>query len=242
MSIIDFHAHILPELDDGSTSAERSLQMYQLSIKQGVDYILATPHFYALQDRIETFLEKREASYIKLQNRLQQAESEEQGFSSAGCKIIPGAEVAYFPGISEAEKLSMLTVQNTNLLLLELPFAEWKETIYKEVESLIQDRKMTVMLAHFERYLHVYHKKYMQELMELPAYIQINAGSLTDWRRRRGTLKLIEKSSSFVLGSDMHGMTHRPPNLGEGRLVLQKKCGSKILECSDTIGKRLLFN
>lgn len=241
MRIVDFHAHILPEIDDGSTSAEKSLQMYQLSKQQGVDCILATPHFYALQDRMETFLERREASYVKLQNRLQQAEAEEPHFSSAECQIFPGAEVAYFPGISDAEKLSMLTVQNTSLLLLELPFTEWKDAIYKEVETLIQDRKMTVMLAHFERYLRVYPKKWIQELLALPVCIQINAGSLTDWKRRRGTLKLIEHSSSFVLGSDMHGMSHRPPNLCEGREILQKKYGCSILEQSDRTGNCLLL-
>ena len=57
--IIDFHTHILPGIDDGSRDADTSCRMLEMAVEQGVDMIVATPHFYASRDRVEHFLEKR---------------------------------------------------------------------------------------------------------------------------------------------------------------------------------------
>lgn len=43
--VIDFHSHVLPEIDDGSKSAEESLQMLKASSGQGITHMAATPRF-----------------------------------------------------------------------------------------------------------------------------------------------------------------------------------------------------
>ena len=45
--MIDFHSHILPEMDDGSKDAKMSLAMLQMEREQGVTEVVFTPHFYA---------------------------------------------------------------------------------------------------------------------------------------------------------------------------------------------------
>lgn len=55
MSVIDFHSHVLPRIDDGSHSSEESLGMLQISASQGIDVMAATSHFYATEDRISSF-------------------------------------------------------------------------------------------------------------------------------------------------------------------------------------------
>ena len=50
MSVIDFHSHVLPGIDDGSRNSEESLGMLQLSASQGIDVMAATSHFYGRQD------------------------------------------------------------------------------------------------------------------------------------------------------------------------------------------------
>ena len=45
--MIDWHSHVLPQMDDGSKSAEESLAMLKMQSEQGVDTVIATPHFYA---------------------------------------------------------------------------------------------------------------------------------------------------------------------------------------------------
>ena len=54
--MVDFHSHILPEMDDGADSVDTSLAMLRESFRQGVDLICATPHFYADEEDPKSFL------------------------------------------------------------------------------------------------------------------------------------------------------------------------------------------
>ena len=62
----DFHAHLLPEIDDGSDSVTTSMGMLQLWREQGIERICCTPHFYASSDRPARFLARRQEAYEKL--------------------------------------------------------------------------------------------------------------------------------------------------------------------------------
>ena len=42
---IDMHCHILPGVDDGSSSIEESIQMGKLAYENGIDTIICTPHY-----------------------------------------------------------------------------------------------------------------------------------------------------------------------------------------------------
>ena len=42
--IIDVHAHVIPEVDDGSREMEESLEMLKMAAEQGVCAVIATPH------------------------------------------------------------------------------------------------------------------------------------------------------------------------------------------------------
>ena len=43
---VDFHSHILPGVDDGAKSVDESIDMLLLEKEQGIDVVVATPHFY----------------------------------------------------------------------------------------------------------------------------------------------------------------------------------------------------
>ena len=83
-------------------------------------------------------------------------------------------------------------------------------------------------------------KKWIEELLEMPLYVQINAESLLGWRRRRPLIKLFEKGQAHFLGSDCHRVERREPNLGKGRAVLEKKLGKAFINAMDDRGSRLL--
>ena len=129
MVVIDFHSHVLPGIDDGSRNIETSIEMLRLSRNAGVDRMIATPHFYADEDRIEHFLEKREHAY---QSLIEAVTTEN---ISDTPQLLLGAEVAFFDGIGDADKVDRLTIQGTELLLLEMPFRTWTDEDLLQVKS-----------------------------------------------------------------------------------------------------------
>lgn len=237
MSVIDFHSHVLPRIDDGSHSSEESLGMLQISASQGIDIMAATSHFYATEDRISSFLERRKRSEERLKEQIDQQLTQQENLP----KMVMGSEVAFFSGISRAERLEELTYEGTNLLLLEMPFSKWGKSDIEEVSYIIEHRELRVMLAHLERFLAIPgNKKWIYELMELPVYVQINAGSFERWGERRQIAKMLKKKGMIFLGSDCHGLHHRKPNLKEGRDALLKMMGSAFMDEMDEAAARLL--
>lgn len=237
MSVIDFHSHVLPGIDDGSRNSEESLGMLQLSASQGIDIMAATSHFYATEDRISSFLDRRKYSQERLRNRMNQKLTEGTSLP----RLIMGSEVAFFTGISRAERLEELTYEGTNLLLLEMPFTKWGKAEIEEVNYIIERRELRVLLAHLERFLMIPgNKKWVYELMELPVYVQINAGSFERWGVRRQISKMIKKKGMIFLGSDCHGIHHRVPNLNQGREALEKMMGRDFLNEMDKNAAKLL--
>lgn len=231
MAIIDFHSHVLPGIDDGSHDVSMSYQMLRLSAEQGVEVVNATPHFYASRDRIERFLDRRRRAYEQLSEVL----------TPELPQLHLGAEVAFFSGISEADRMESLCLEGTDVLLLELPFRPWSEKDLGEVEVLIDVRGFRVVLAHLERYFLIReNRNYISRLLELPLQVQINAGSLLEWRRRSRVLHLFREGQAHLLGSDCHNLTDRAPNLTAGRQVLAKKLGQECLDRVDAAGARLL--
>lgn len=231
MAIIDFHSHVLPGIDDGSHDVSMSYQMLRQSAEQGVEIVNATPHFYASRDRIERFLNRRSRAL----DRLSEVLTDELP------RLHLGAEVAFFSGISTADRIESLCLEGTEVLLLELPFRPWTERDLEEVENLIRVRGFQLVLAHLERYLLIReNRNYISRLLELPLQVQINAGSLLEWRRRGKVIQLFREGQAHLLGSDCHNLTDRPPNLAAGRAMLAKKAGQECLARVDAAGARLL--
>ena len=83
-------------------------------------------------------------------------------------------------------------------------------------------------------------KEYIEELMSLPVTIQINAESLSDWKQSHTLIKMFKRGQAHILGSDCHGIHHRPPNLMEGRQILGKKAGEACIRRLDEYGMDLL--
>ena len=67
--MIDIHAHILPDLDDGSEDMEESLEMAELAVESGVEIMTATPHSNQMgrfenfqSEQLQTAFEERKDS------------------------------------------------------------------------------------------------------------------------------------------------------------------------------------
>lgn len=230
--MIDFHSHILPQMDDGSNDVNESLQMLKLSYNMGIDTMISTSHYYVEHESIDAFLKKREEAYRLLMSNINGAD--------ALPNILLGAEVAFFTGISREKDISRLCIENTNCLLLEMPFCCWSSLIIKEVQGLTT-RGITPIIAHIEKFFPYQHKaNRIDELLNLDVLVQANAESIIQKECRRLVLKMIRNGTVHLLGSDCHNMLDRPPNLEYACKMIEKKLGSRFLKEMDHNGRRCL--
>lgn len=218
--VADFHSHILPAVDDGSSSVEQSLEMLRSMREQQIRRVVATPHFYPTRDHPDAFLKRRQDALELL-----------QGAMEAGMpQIIPGAEVHYFDGISDCEDLNKLTIGNSPYLLLEMPYPPWSEKMYRQILEIRQKRGLIPVMAHVDRYIHPLRTYGIpQRLMELPVLVQANSSFFLDWMTRSMALKMLRAGQIHLLGSDCHNTTTRVPDLGKAVAVIRKALGEEIL-------------
>lgn len=232
--MIDFHTHILPGIDDGSRNVEESLILLKKESEQDIKKILATPHFYAHKESVSHFLKCREEAYQKMAVSMSEMQLD--------IPVLTGAEVYYFAGMGGAEQLRSLCVQNTPLLLLELPFVQWTGEIYEDVKKMIEKQKITVLLAHVERYYEFQKDKTVWErIFELPLYAQMNTGGMERRKKRRFVEQFVKSGVPFVLGSDCHNNKERLPNMQDGISFLQKNFGQEMINRIQETEERLLM-
>lgn len=204
--MIDVHSHVLPGIDDGSKNVEESLAMLRASAQQGIGCVVATPHFYPMENSPERFLERRKATAERLRAAWQ------PGLP----KLLLGAEVYYFTGISQSEDIDGLCLGGT-LLLLEMPFCPWTDRMVAEAIALHEQRGLNVVLAHIERYFQWQPKWLWEELLDRGLLMQCNASFFLNWRTKRKARKMLAEGKIHLLGSDAHNTSSRPPRMGEAR-------------------------
>lgn len=211
--VVDWHSHILPGIDDGSQSLEESLGLLEREAEQGINRVVATPHFYAQYDRPEDFLEKRKAAA----DRLRRAAEERLGLP----EILLGAEVYFFRGMGRSEMLPGLAIEGTRYILVEMPQAPWSEDMYRELEEIRSCQGLTPIIAHIDRYIEPFHTHGIPRRLEsLPVLVQANASFFLHSKTKRMALKMVNKGQIHLLGSDCHNLSSRPPRIGQAMAVL----------------------
>lgn len=231
--MIDFHSHILPGIDDGSASPEMSIEMLRMEAQQGVTCVVATPHFYPQYDNAEQFLLKRSQAEQMLRSEMEKHTDLPQ--------VIVGAEVAYFRGISEAESLPLLTINDSNCILIEMPPAPWSKVFYEELEAIWTKRGIVPIVAHIDRYIAPLATCGIpRTLAQMPVLVQANASFFTEWFTASMAMRMLKADQIHLLGSDCHNTTVRKPDLGAALARIEEKMGSDALARIDRYANNLL--
>ena len=228
--MIDFHSHILPAMDDGSRNIEESLQMLRMLQEQGVERVIATPHFYADENPPDVFLRRRADAWEHLRAHLT------QGLPH----VLLGAEVHYFQGISRTAQVRQLCIQDTGVLLLEMPFSGWSSRTVEDLAALAQQQEMTVVLAHVERYLPDQPRALWPKLRRMGILFQCNASFFLDWRTKHRAVKMLRNREIDILGSDCHGVSYRPPRLDEAAKFICRHAGNEALSRLEDCFRKLI--
>ena len=222
-TITDFHSHVLPGIDDGSKTVEESIAMLQAEAEQGITHVVATPHFYPRHDSPERFLKRRYEAEMRLREEMEK----HPGLP----KLTVGAEVYFFPGISESDAVFQLTTGKKSSILIEMPMDFWTDQMYRELEDLALRRGLTPVVAHVDRYISPFHTRRIPERLEaLPVLVQANGEFFLDRRTRNMALRMLKKGQIHVLGSDCHNLRSRSPNLGPTAALIEQKLGPEALE------------
>ena len=231
--MIDWHSHILPNMDDGSKSLDESLKLLELLSSQDVDTVVATPHFYAENERLDSFLARRTESLDRLRSGL----GSESRIPAPS--VISGAEVRYYKGISRLEGLEKLKVERSRLLLLEMPFERWSDYVLKEVEEISRSGIVSVLLAHIDRYYGFVDLSVFDRLRQNGVDLQINAEAFDSFFDRAKAYKMIRSGLARFLGSDCHNLDTRAPKIGIAFDYIRKKAGKEFLYGMNKFGHSL---
>ena len=230
--MIDWHSHILPAMDDGSRSLDESIQMLDEMVRQGVNTVLATPHFYANEESVDDFLRRRKESFDLLLSKAVDHD----------INIVCGAEVRYYSGISRTEGIDKLVIGETNLLLLEMPTEKWTDFMVRELVELANTSGLKLIIAHIERYIYLQNKESIKALDEAGILGQSNSSFFKRFGSRRKAIKLLKSGFIHFIGSDCHNMTTRPPTLDAAYRLIERKLGEDFVCLMNEYGHRALEN
>lgn len=231
--MIDFHAHVLPGIDDGSDSVETSLDMLAESRRRGVRVVVATPHCYLLErDTLQDFLKRRNNSFRLLKKAM---ESEQRSMP----ELRLGCELRLVKDASEVQGIEGLCIEGTNYILLEMPYTKWSNDLYDCIYSL-QLKGMKPIMAHIERFFDK--KNEFCNLRSLDVCFQVNAESFSDPITKHCIPELFKMGMLQLLGTDMHNMTSRPPCLIQGFERIERVYGKERAEYLMINAERVLNN
>ncbi len=217
--MIDIHTHVIYGVDDGSRSPEMSREMLVRSAEAGVTGICCTSHCTPGR---RTFPAQEYLNRLEELRRFLQAEG-------IPLDLYQGCEIMY---TSDAVRWAvggfLPTLAETDWVLMEfLPETDWATLIHGIRE--MTNAGFLVTVAHVERYACLRDgMDRLEEIRDHGALCQMNAATVVRARGMMGdrwARKALKSGLIDVVASDMHNLTNRPPNMGEGRETLKKMLG-----------------
>jgi protein-tyrosine phosphatase len=216
--MIDVHSHVLPFVDDGSTSLEESFKMLKESEEQGITDVIFTPHYR------EPYVWSSEG--LKVAFEKFKKEKEQAGIN---VNVYLGQEIFLSQDFKKdfAED-KILTLNGTPYILVEFDYCtdfDMTEIIY----LLVKDGFKPIV-AHFERYTFV-DVLTAQEIKNLGGYIQVNAGAITDafnFKVKNRVKTLLEEDLVDFVASDVHSV--RKNSMKSAYEKVKKKYGQETAD------------
>jgi len=232
--MVDFHTHILPDIDDGSATIEESVRMLEMLEQQGVKKVVLSPHFYAYSSEAEQFVEMRDSSLSKLVEALKAKQ--------VNIDLYLGCEVLYFDDLWRMEGLKNFCIKGTDYIMVELPMAVWTDSVVGGISKLIS-KGLTPVIVHFERYLkYKGNKEKIYELIDMGACLQMNCECMYKFFSARKAIKFFKNGLVSALGSDCHNTTSRTPNCADAYSFLKEKLNRREYAQFRTMQNQLLKN
>ena len=193
--IIDIHTHVLPLVDDGSDSMERTISMLQVLKNEGVTDIFCTPHY-----RLDMFLTPAEED-LRVFNEVK-SEVEKLGLD---INLYLGQELHNAPEMLPLVKQGKaITIADSKYILLE--FSWHNEGDFVSVVKEYVDSGYIPIVAHFERF-NYYSLEMAKNLRNAGDKFQVNAFSffgVEKVERQQNVFEMFENGLVDYIASDLH--------------------------------------
>ena len=226
MNLIDIHCHILPKVDDGPDSVEESLKILKDMKRQGIKHVIVTPHYRP--EMFEPSMKRVIYSYRHLRDI-----AYEMGVSmSLGCEYYRNEQI-----IEHMDNRKRPSMAGSRYVLIEFSMNDLFPTVRNYVYELITHGYQPI-IAHVERYFCCQKMEKIQELKDMGALVQLNAGSVLGeegWKLKIFCLDLMKKDLVDFIASDTHNTSDRKLNLKKCASYVTKKMGKQYAE-------RIFFN
>lgn len=221
---IDIHCHIMPGVDDGSPDTETSLQMLEIAKENGITRMILTPHHKPMHHNVSP---EHNVTYRK---RLQEI----AGQNGIDIKLYSGNEIYYSDEtFSQLEEGRITTLAGSDYVLVEFHPTNPYRAIHNALLR-VQGAGFIPIVAHVERYSDIVsHPAYVQEIVDLGGYIQVNASSVMGqygFGIGHFTKKLMKNDLVHFVASDAHDTGRRTPSLLECRKYVERKFGPRTSE------------
>lgn len=201
--MIDIHSHIIPNIDDGSTSEEISIEMLKTSYKSGTKVIVLTPHYYRGKYMEPLTVVKKKAEEVKELARN----------NNIDIDILVGQEIYFTPSLLEdLDNGEIGTINDTRYMLIEFNLTKFEYEIFDIIHEL-KIRGIIPVIAHPERYRDFQKEpSKINEFIDAGCLFQLNANSISgilgSEAKKLSEIFIKNKIYSF-LGSDAHGLGKR---------------------------------
>ncbi len=233
--MIDFHTHILPNIDDGSRSIDETFNLIKEAKEVGFEGIVLTSHY--IENYYETDVPERDV-WVKAITENLQAKGIETNLYLANEIYISDNMMR----LLEEGKAS--TINNSCYVLFELPLNSEPLNLYDVIYSL-QENKLIPILAHPERYSYVQKEpELVYDLIEKGCLMQSNYGSIIGQYGVKAEFivrKFFENNMIHFLGSDVHRQNSIYPKIPFALEKIREIVGEQKLEELTTINPKLVL-
>jgi protein-tyrosine phosphatase len=217
--MVDIHSHILPDVDDGSTSWEMTLSMCEMAAKDGITHMVATPHSNDVYRYNRKMLE---TTLDELRSRVGYAME-----FTLGCDFHTSFDNIRALRDNPAE----FCIGTTNYLLVEFSDFGVSRQMLQMLEEFLGSG-LTPIVTHPERNRVLQgHPELVIEMAELGCVIQVTANSLTGFwgsTAKKVSEWLLKKNAVHVLASDAHDPKHRVPILSRAHHAAAAIVGKEV--------------
>lgn len=234
--MIDFHTHIIPNIDDGSRSVEETFNLIKEAKEAGFEGIILTSHY--IENYYETDTPERDVWVKAISDTLKT-----KGIET---NLYIGNEIYISENIMNLlinRKAS--TINNTSYVLFEMPLNAEPMNLYDVIYSL-QENKLVPVLAHPERYSFVQKEpELIYDLIQKGVLMQANYGSILGQYGENAKMivkKFLENDMIHFLGSDVHRQNSIYKKIPQALEEIRKIIGEEKLEKLTTTNPKLVLD